>query len=149
MRARGAIFFARDETLSVDREYIGVNFAAGNLHGLPELTEPETEAAVIAAIYGVTPICGEAATETVVTDALQRSRRIHITTHGQHAVSAPAFQCLFVTPDAQSDGVLHAYEILRLDCHRRAKTQQPKDMRTLGSTPQGQISPASQPPRCP
>jgi CHAT domain-containing protein len=30
-------------------------------------------------------------------------------------VSAPSFQCIFLRPDAKDDGIVHAYELLRLD----------------------------------
>src|SRR5262249_19666443 len=46
---------------------------------------------------------------------LQSSRYVHISTHGLHNVVAPAFQCLYLAPDGESDGRLYAYELLALD----------------------------------
>lgn len=40
---------------------------------------------------------------------------MHISTHGLHNVSAPSFQCIFLNPGANDDGILNAYELLRLD----------------------------------
>jgi CHAT domain-containing protein len=34
-----------------------------------------------------------------------------------HNVAAPAFQSVFVQPDEKDDGIIHAYELLRLDLH--------------------------------
>ncbi len=50
--------------------------------------------------------------------ALAESRRVHISTHGLHNVSAPSFQCIFVQPDLSNDGIIHAYELLRLDLRK-------------------------------
>ena len=47
--------------------------------------------------------------------ALQGSRVVHLATHGRHNVDAPAFQVLYLHPTADSDGELHAYELLGLD----------------------------------
>jgi hypothetical protein len=94
---------------------IGVNFDGYNVHGLPPIYEPEPEAQTIAATYGTEAIVGKDATESAVMRALAGSRRVHIATHGRHNVSAPAFQCLYVQPDEGGDGLIYAYELLRLD----------------------------------
>jgi len=94
---------------------IGVNFGKDNPHRLPQLDDPEPGAEAAARIYGASAIVGSAATEDAVINALTHSRRVHISTHGRHNVSAPAFQCLYVQPDTKNDGIIYAYELLRLD----------------------------------
>lgn len=93
---------------------VGLDFAANNPHGLPALSGPEGEANEIAKATGCTALTGTDATRSAVVDALQKYRRVHIATHGELEVSAPSFQCLYLSPDASGD-VLSAYEILRLD----------------------------------
>ena len=94
---------------------IGVDFEEGNPQGLPAMTEPGREAAQIAAAFGTEPLTGPAANRAGLVEALRRSRYVHIATHGQHDVSAPAFQRIFVRPEAGDPGVVHAYELLKLD----------------------------------
>jgi hypothetical protein len=96
---------------------IGVNFEAGNAFGLDPLEDCEEEARSIAEVYGTKArlLVGSDATEAGAVEALQRSRRVHISTHGLHNVSAPSFQCIFLNPDSKDDGILNAYELLRLD----------------------------------
>jgi hypothetical protein len=94
---------------------IGINFEKDNKHRLPQLLEAEPEAQAIAKVYGTSAIVGSAATESAVKYALTHSRRVHISTHGRHNVSAPAFQCVYVQPDKENDGVIYAYELLKLD----------------------------------
>jgi hypothetical protein len=96
---------------------IGVNFGVGNEFYLGPLTESEDEARAIAAAYGheTTLLSGSAATKRAVIDALVNSRRIHISTHGRHNVSAPSFQCIYLQAGPHYDRVIYAYELLRLD----------------------------------
>lgn len=94
---------------------VGINFGANNPHHQTPIFQPELEAKTVADVYGVWPILGPDATETNVKHALANSRRFHLATHGRHNISAPAFQCLYVNPDSNSDGIVHAYELLRLD----------------------------------
>jgi CHAT domain-containing protein len=93
----------------------GLEFKDGVPHGLPELPGAEDEARLVASPYGVPAATGSAATETTLTKALTNARRIHIATHGLLQVSAPSFQRMFLSPDATSDGILYAYELLRYD----------------------------------
>ncbi len=101
----------------MDLTAIGVNFVAGNVFGLNPLEDCEDEARSIAEVYGTQArlLVGPDATEAAAVEALQGSRRVHISTHGLHNVSAPSFQCIFFNPDAKDDGILNAYELLRLD----------------------------------
>jgi len=96
---------------------VGVNFVDGNAFGLDPLEDCEDEARALAAVFGAQArlLVGPDATEAAAVEALQRSRRVHISTHGLHNVSAPSFQCIFLNPDAKDDGILNAYELLRLD----------------------------------
>lgn len=48
-------------------------------------------------------------------EALLNSRYVHLSTHGAHNISAPAFQCLFLAPKDDSDGRLYAHEVLKMD----------------------------------
>jgi hypothetical protein len=105
---------------------IGVNFAEGNVFHLEALDECEAEAATIAEAFAPASklLVGPDAKEGAVRQAFATSRRVHLSTHGMHNVSAPWFQCIFLSPDghatdggtdAGGDGILNAYELLRLD----------------------------------
>jgi hypothetical protein len=93
----------------------GIEFRDGIPHGLPEVPGAEDEARAVAAIFGASPHLGAAATEAAMTTALRSARRIHVATHGLHAVSAPSFQRVYLSPDAAHDGVLFAHELLSHD----------------------------------
>ncbi len=98
----------------------GIEFKNGRPHGLPVLPGAEAEATVVARAFkdkgsNVPALLAEAATETALRNAFLNARRIHLATHGLHAVSAPSFQRVYVSPDADNDGILYAYELLRLD----------------------------------
>jgi hypothetical protein len=101
----------------VELTSIGRDFAASNEFRLPELAGSEEAAQAIAEVYPgqARLLIGNAATEKAVLQALTESRRVHISTHGLHNVSAPSFQCLFVQPEPPDDGIIYAFELLRLD----------------------------------
>lgn len=69
----------------------------------------------MAEVFGIKPVPEEEATEKKIYEALQTSRYVHLSTHGRHNVEAPAFQCLYLTPDDESDGRIYAHELLSLD----------------------------------
>jgi hypothetical protein len=94
---------------------IGLSFADDPRPGLPPIFQSLTETREIAGIFGTTPILEDQATEKSVLEALVNSRYVHLSTHGWLNVNAPAFQGLVLTPDAESDGRLHAHELLSLD----------------------------------
>lgn len=94
---------------------IGLGFKPGNPHGLPPLEGAVSEAEAVAGAFGGTVLPEEDATEAGVIEAFRESRLVHLATHGRHDADAPAFQCLYLTPDESSDGRLHAYELLSLD----------------------------------
>jgi hypothetical protein len=93
----------------------GIEFRNGIPHSLPKLPGAEDEARLVALAYGATGTTGSAATETTLVAALANACRVHIATHGLHKVSAPSFQRVYLSPDADTDGILYAYELLRYD----------------------------------
>ena len=96
---------------------IGLGFAADARPGLDPLPEAVPEAREVAGLFGEQALVEEQATEEAALAALQGSRVVHLATHGRHNVDAPAFQVLYLHPTADSDGELHAYELLGLDLH--------------------------------
>ncbi len=94
---------------------IGLTFEAVNPFRLPTLPQSLSEVTTIANLYGAPPIVDNAATKATVYHALETARFAHLSTHGKHNVEAPAFQCLYLFPDGDSDGRLFAYEILSMD----------------------------------
>lgn len=94
---------------------VGLDFAKDNPRGLGELRGAEAEAQEVVKVMGAhRSIVGKAVNKASVIGALRTHRRLHIASHGELPVSAPAFQSLYLGTDADSD-VLYAYEILRLD----------------------------------
>jgi CHAT domain-containing protein len=93
---------------------IGLDFDAQNPRGLPPLSGAQAEASAIAKIFGAGALTGSAATKSAVIEALATSRRVHLASHGAHRVSAPAFQCVYLSGEKGED-VLYAYEVLKLD----------------------------------
>ena len=79
------------------------------------MPESINEAELVAEVFDAEPISEREATRAALIDALQRSRYVHLSTHGKHNVYAPSFQCLFLTPDQTSDGRFYAHELLSLD----------------------------------
>ncbi len=94
---------------------IGLSFERDNPHGLPPLRGAAQEAIDVAGCFGVDAVRETQATEAAVRDALENSRLVHLATHGRLDVDAPAFQCLYLTPDQTSDGCLRAHELLSMD----------------------------------
>ena len=70
--------------------------------------------AIISAAQG-RPILEAQVTEPAVLEAMQRSRAVHIASHGEFQSGAAAFQRIFVTPDDEHDGMLNAHELLGID----------------------------------
>jgi CHAT domain-containing protein len=109
-RGHAALRRHRDQTLTS----IGLALEHNAL-GLPPLPQSLSEAKSVAALFGVQPLPEQQATPTNVLAALQATRYAHLSTHGLHNVDAPAFQCLYLTPENHSDGRLFAYEVLGSD----------------------------------
>jgi CHAT domain-containing protein len=110
-RGQPAVQAHRDRALTA----IGLGFEHVNPLDLPELPQSISEARQVAAIFNSEPVLDEQATKPAVIQALRSSRYVHISTHGRHNVAAPAFQCLYLSPDADSNARLFAYELLALD----------------------------------
>ncbi len=93
---------------------IGLDFDVQNPRGLAPLSGAQAEASAIAKIFGTQALTGSAATKPAVLEALATSRRIHLASHGAHRVSAPAFQCVYLSGEKGED-ILYSYEVLKLD----------------------------------
>jgi CHAT domain len=93
----------------------GIEFKNGVPHGLDEIPGAEEEAQMVAQIFQKQAFVGVEATESSVNAALLNSQRIHLSTHGHLAVSAPSFQRVYLSPDDRNDGILYAWELLRSD----------------------------------
>jgi hypothetical protein len=91
---------------------LGMTYVESNPYHLPELRRAGEEAAAIAALYGATERVDADVTEWTVRQALGDALYVHIAAHGRIDVDAPAFQCLYLTPKAHSDGRLSAHELL-------------------------------------
>jgi hypothetical protein len=94
---------------------IGLSFGDGSPFNLPPMEESASEAQAVATSFHTAPVLESQATKSRVLEALQSSRYVHLSTHGAHNVEAPAFQCVYLAPEAESDGRLCAHELLSLD----------------------------------
>ena len=93
---------------------IGIDYEH-NSWGLQPLPQAVAEAREVASFFGTEAISGEQATKQRLLEALDESRYVHLSVHGQHNANAPAFQCLYLMPDDRSDGRLYAHELLSRD----------------------------------
>jgi CHAT domain-containing protein len=93
---------------------LGLDFAGGQPHAMTELPGAALEAQTVASILGRAYVNANA-TRARFFEAIAGARRVHVATHGAHDVSAPAFQRLYLHPDAGSDGIVYAYETVGLD----------------------------------
>ena len=94
---------------------LGLDFAGGQPHAMTELPGAALEAQTVASILGRRADLNANATRARFFEAIAGARRVHVATHGAHDVSAPAFQRLYLHPDAGSDGIVYAYETIGLD----------------------------------
>ena len=88
---------------------VGLGFV--DVPGADPIPQAVDEARAVGGLFGTTPILDADATKATVTSALQSSRYVHIATHGEQNVGAPAFQSLFLAPPER----LYAHEIAGLD----------------------------------
>jgi CHAT domain-containing protein len=93
---------------------IGLGFEHSR-RGLAPIPDAVAEAHEIASVFGTEAITNTKATKDHVIAALESSRFVHISTHGEHAVAAPAFQCVYVAGGPDDDDRLLAHELLALD----------------------------------
>jgi CHAT domain-containing protein len=94
---------------------IGLAFEHENPFALEPIPESISECRKVAGIFDIEPVTDTQATESALLEALRSSRYVHVSTHGRHNVVAPSFQCLYLTPDAESDGRLYAHEIVSME----------------------------------
>jgi len=91
----------------------------GNPAPMPDSLAPlegaEIEAKAIAKMLKTTPIIGEAATETVITEKMQQAKLIHLATHGLFDEHQGLQSSLAFSTTDNNGGFLTAEEILDLD----------------------------------
>jgi CHAT domain-containing protein len=83
--------------------------------GLDSLPFAEQEAEAIAALYGVEPLIGEAATEGAVRSGASGAELLHLAAHGHFNPVAPLSSLIALAPDEAYDGWLTAGEVYGLD----------------------------------
>lgn len=99
----------------------GLAYHGGRPHGLTPLVHATHEAEVVARVFGAQAFIDDEATELRFREALQTSRFLHVAAHGRYDVNAPAFHCLYLTPDdaresaETTDGRVRAHELATLD----------------------------------
>jgi len=94
---------------------IGHTFKGNQPHSKRALPHVADELEQIRAACGAEILLDEAATEPAFARAAKEARWLHIATHGRNRTAAPAFQTVYLHPDADSDGRLCAYEVLAHD----------------------------------
>lgn len=91
----------------------------GNPSPMPDSLSPlagaEAEAKAIAEILNTTPIIGQAATETLITEKMQESKLIHLATHGLFDEHEGLQSSLAFSTTDNNGGFLTAEEILDLE----------------------------------
>jgi CHAT domain-containing protein len=93
---------------------MGISFQQFNLFQQDLLPQSLSETDAVAQIFGSAPILEREATRDRLVEALQSAPYVHLSTHGTHNSHAPAFQCLYLSPEESSDGRFFAYELLGL-----------------------------------
>jgi hypothetical protein len=89
---------------------------AGLPYNLPSVPSMPQQAQAIAQAFGVAPLNEPEATPAEVLRRVAGARYLHLATHGSHVEQAPAFQCVYLTPNASTgDGRLFAYEVAGAD----------------------------------
>lgn len=92
---------------------------AGHPYGLPSVPTMPEQARAVAEAFGALPLAEPAATPAELLRRLPGARYVHLATHGSHQEEAPAFQCVYLTPEEPAgEGRLFAYEIAGADLRR-------------------------------
>jgi hypothetical protein len=94
---------------------LGLSYTMSNPFGLAELPAAADEAREVAALFDGEPVLDDDVTERAVLGACGTAECVHLAAHGRHNVEAPAFQCLYLTPEGESDGRLEAHELPSTD----------------------------------
>ncbi|MFI0931027.1 CHAT domain-containing protein [Streptomyces sp. NPDC021019] len=84
-------------------------------YGLPAEPALEEHARTVAAAVGATVLTGPAATRAALLAELATADVVHLAVHGTMDQDAPWLHCLYLTPDEDDDGRLHAHDFLGLD----------------------------------
>lgn len=85
----------------------------GNADG--SLEHAATEAQAVAALYGVTPLLREQATEQSVKEQGGNSALLHLAVHGLYEPESPLFSHLKLAAGDGQDGLLEAHQVYNLD----------------------------------
>jgi CHAT domain-containing protein len=93
----------------------GKSFASSTRPYLDEIPEAVIESQEIAAIFNSEALTEDAFTPGALLPLMKSAQYIHLSTHGQQNAVAPAFHCLFMSPDEGGSDVLNAYEIYGCD----------------------------------
>lgn len=83
--------------------------------GFSDLPAAEKEAQAVAALYGVTPLLAQAATEQAVYTQAPRASIVHLASHGIYKPATPLNSYLALAPTNEQDGWLTASEVYNLD----------------------------------
>jgi CHAT domain-containing protein len=83
--------------------------------GLEPLPFAAEEAEAIAALYGVEPLLGPAATEQTVRHRVSQAGLVHLAAHGTYNPVTPLNSFIALAPDEQYDGQLTVGEVFGLD----------------------------------
>jgi len=94
---------------------VGLGFEQHPRRHLAPIPDAVAEAVDIASVFGTEAVTESMATKDRVIAALESSRFVHLSTHGEHEVAAPAFQCVYLASGADADDRLAAHEMLSLD----------------------------------
>jgi hypothetical protein len=89
--------------------------AGGVQFGFPEEPAVEDQARRVAEVAGGTLLSPDQARPAEVLRLAESARYLHLVAHGSDYPAAPAFQCLYLTPDQEGDGRLFAYEVVQHD----------------------------------
>lgn len=93
---------------------MGVGFANGQ-RGQAPIPDALDEAQTIARYFGASAVLDDDATVRMLRTGMPLARYVHLATHGRFSSETPSFHELLLTPDADDDGSLFAWEIAELD----------------------------------
>jgi hypothetical protein len=95
---------------------LGISFSGDTPpHQLGELENATLEAIKVAQVFDEEALTDHKATEAAFWEAVMNSKSVHIATHGQHHVTAPAFHCFYLCPTPGTDGIIYNYELFGAD----------------------------------
>ncbi|MCL4298813.1 MAG: CHAT domain-containing protein [Anaerolineae bacterium] len=83
--------------------------------GLTNLKSAEQEVNMIASLYGIRALVGNAATESAVWSQANKVGILHLAAHGTFNPYNPLFSAIHLAKDKDNDGLLEVHEIYGLD----------------------------------